>query len=211
MDEISFVATGFVTARQKGPLTITLVRNDNLVVVEVAFGSVGVFAQLTAGAAVDEVLRKLSSFQKVETQIPLAGVRSIDGIEGQNGMTFEYTDSGGRNRRKTTHISDSEAREQLVRHLEARAGHAFQKTEEFAGVWRMAWSQLLGAVVSILLTVIVVVFWNPQAWARVRGGWLALWLGPTGCVFVGFCFLVGCLVSAWWRIRRWPSLYRWYV
>ena len=70
MDDISFVATGFVTARQKGPLTITLVRNDDLVVVEVAFGSAGVFAQLTAGAAVDEVLRKLSSFQKVETQIP---------------------------------------------------------------------------------------------------------------------------------------------
>jgi hypothetical protein len=69
--------------------------------------------------------------------------------------------------------------------LQEAAGHRFREQQVPAGTWRLAWSQFLGAALSVLGTIFIVVWWDPKAIAGARGGQLALLLGPTGCALVG--------------------------
>jgi hypothetical protein len=211
MSDVQFFTTGFVTAEWKGPLSVSLLTPTGLTVVEVVFGAPAIAARLDAGEPVADVLGELNSLQKTETTIPIDRLQSLTWVDGYNGIRISWQDDRGRMRRKTIYIASAAARTQLLENLAGRIAHRPHETMEPAGVLQLAWSQLLGAVLSVLLTVVFLLLWDVQRIAQVRGGRIALWLGPTGCALVGVAFLIGCLISAWRRLSPRPMEHCWSV
>ena len=209
MSQIRFLTKGFVSTGHKGPLSITALTGSELLIVEIPFKTHEVCGRLTRGDALEDILADLGSLQKTQTRIPVSGIASIRWIDGENDFRIEYLDENGRSRKKTTYISRRSDRPELIRQLEEVAGHRFREQQVPAGTWRLAWSQFLGAAMSVLGTLFLIVWWDPKAIAGARGGRLALLLGPTGCALVGVAFFVGCLVSAWRRLNPRPVEHRW--
>jgi hypothetical protein len=211
MDNAQFLTTGFVTAAQKGPLSVTMLTPTELVIVEVISGGPAIAGRLQSGEPPADVLGSLSAFNRTEQRIPIARLQSAQWTEGHNGLRFSWIDEAGRVRHKTTQISRPAERTRLLEELATQLGHRPQETTKPAGVLAVAWSQLLGAVIAVVGTVFFVAMWDPQALAKIRNGHLALMLGPTGCMLVGSGIAVACLYSAWKRLVPRPVEHRWVV
>lgn len=211
MAVLRFLATGYASEGRQGPLSITAVTDDGLTVVDVPFKAHDVSARLARGEPLDAILAGLSSLRKSETRIPAACIRSIRWITSERDFRIEYVDDRGRTRHKTSQVSRNDHRAELIAQLERLLGHRFREQQVPAGVLRLAWAQLLGAVLSVFGTLFIVLFWDPRVIAGAKGGIIVLWLGPTGCALVGAGFLVACLIAAWRRLSPRPTEHRWTV
>jgi hypothetical protein len=211
MNDLQFLTTGFVTAAQKGPLSVTMLTPTELVIVEVISGGPALVGRLNSGEPPADVLGSLSKFNRTERRIPVHRLQSAQWTEGYNELRFSWIDEGGRVRHKTTQISRPAERTQLLEELASQLGHRAQETTKPAGVMSVAWSQLLGAVIAVLGTVIFVAMWDPQDLAKIPNGHLALMLGPTGCTLAGSGIALACLYSAWKRLVPRPIEHRWVV
>jgi hypothetical protein len=210
LDEVRNATTGFVRAEEKGPMSVSLVTPTEVVIVDIVFGP-SAAARLRAGTPLAELLAGLNSLQKAETRIPLSGLQSLCWTDRENGVQITWLDEHQRLRRKTTYIAQENARVKLVDCVADQLGCRPQVTSSPAGFWRMAWSQLLGAALSVILTAVFLYFWDAEVIGRVGGGNIALWLGPKGCAAVGAAFFVACLVSAWRRLTPRPMQHCWRV
>jgi hypothetical protein len=204
MDDVRFVTTGFVTKEAKGPLSITFVTPDELVVVDVLGNTALRAAELATGKTIDAVLKNLWSVQKTETRIPLARIKSLSWIDGYNAVRIDYQDPAHRRRSKTTYISQEAKRDALLAHIERQAGYTFRRRTKEAGFWKLAWSQMLGAVCVPMLGVVLIALWDPEFLSNQDHGWILLTLGPTGTAIATLCGGLACLVSAWRRVYPRP-------
>lgn len=207
MDNISFVTTGYVTRQRGGPLSITVLTDSELLITDILGKTSGIPHLLRAGTPPAEIVDRIPKLRKSETSIAIDRIRSLRWLKRETALRIDYDDEHGRNRRKTTHIQSDADRLQLIDRIEQAIGHQFQRREEPAGFWRIAWSQMLGAFASVAGTVTLELLWDPQMIAQVRHGWIALKLGRVGCGLVGLAFLVGCLIAAWWRVHPRPVEY----
>lgn len=204
MNDVRFVTTGYVTPQRTGPLSLTVLTPTELRIVEVLGNTRSIARNVREGASVAEVTCRISSLRKSETSIPLERIRSLRWVKRENGLRIDYDDEQGHSRKKTTYIQTDANRLQLVDHIERAIGHQFQRREEPAGFWKLAWSQMLGALLCVAGTVWIELMWDPKLLAQVRHGWIALKLGRVGCALVGLALLAGCLISAWRRVHPRP-------
>jgi hypothetical protein len=210
LDDVRFATTGFVTHEEKGPMSVTLLTATELVIVDVVFGA-SAAAALRAGTPLGDLLAGQNSLQKSETRIPLSRLQSISWIDRENGVEITWLDDNQRRRRKTTYVSKPAARGQILEGLSEQLRYPLRIASAPAGIWRIAWSQLVGASLSVVLTVVFLYFWNSQEIARVQGGNIAIWLGPKGCALVGAVFVIACLASARRRLTPRPAQHCWKV
>jgi hypothetical protein len=208
MNEVRFATTGFVTAEEKGPLSVSLVTPTELVIVDVLFGP-SAAAWLKAGKPLGEVLGGLNSLQKAETRIPLSRLESICWIDREKGVRVMWLDESVRLHRKTTYISKPADRTQLLECLAVQLGSPLRVVATPAGIWKTAWSQLVGAMFSVVLCAAFLAMWDADAIGRAQGGNIALWLGPKGCALVGAAIFLACLISAWRRLSPRPMQHCW--
>ena len=207
MDNIPFVATGYFTKQREGTFSITVLTPSELQIIEVLGNTKAVAQQIAAGTPIPEVTADISSMRKLESTIPLERIRSLRWLKQETGLRVSFDDEQGRNRSKTTYIQKHAIRLKLVDLMEQVIGHEFQRREEPAGFWKLAWAQVFGAALSVAGVVAIELLWDPQMIAQVRNGWIVLKLGRVGCALVGLAFLVGCFVSAWRRLHPRPIEY----
>lgn len=206
-----FVTTGFVTPQPKGPLYITAVTATDLIVIGINYGSLPILERLQRGEQFENVVASLQALQKHEVVITFSKLQAIKWIEGETELQLMYENDRGRICRTPTLVATKTDREALLEVLQERVGHRFRQYEQPASFWRMAWSQMLGALVSALGTVFIYAIWDPQVIPGNGAGAIALFLGREGCFVVGCGFVVACLIAAWWRVRHRPIEYRWIV
>jgi hypothetical protein len=163
--------------------------------------------QVAAGTPISEVTAGISSIRKLESTIPLDRIRSLHWLKHETALRINYDVDRGRSRTKTTYIQKHAIRLQLVELIEQAIGHQFQRREEPAGFWKLAWSQVFGATLSVAGTVAIELLWDPRMIAQVRNGWIVLKLGRVGCALFGLAFFVGCVMSAWRRLHPRPIEY----
>lgn len=201
MNEPQFLCTGYVSDAPQGPLSITAIENDNLLLVGILYGTEKVRQQLASGVALDDVVASMKAIQHTENCFPIAQLNQIDWNEYSSDVVFTY-ETENKHKRASTSIASNEDRTRLLKTIEGCVAGPVKYSDELASILAVAWSRITGAVMALVGTIALYVLWDPVRLGRIRGGHLALALGRNGCAVVGAGIFVACCISGWLAIRK---------
>jgi hypothetical protein len=204
---IKYLVASYVLETPGGPLSLTVVNDSSIKIVTVLFGQEEIRLKLASGATVETVHRQAKPLQLTVIEFPLNTLREISWFEGRSDVTFRYA-SDGKYKKATTHVAAATDRVGFLEYLQSRFDRPFQTEQARAGILQVAWSNLLGAVLSLVGTIWIYASWDPAQLARIRHGRLALAIGREGCAAIGLAIFVGCCIYGWLAVRKHAHRFR---
>jgi len=196
-----FLCTSYVNEYPAGPLSITAIEEGTLRIVKVLYGAEVVRLRLAGGATVDDVLATLKTIQHTATTFPIDQLEKVVWNDFSPDVVLTYHD--GKNRKSVrTCIASDEDKKQLLSAIGNSVTAPVECSDELASVLSVAWSQIFGAVMSLVGLYGVVMMWDPVVIGRIRRGGLILLVGRTGCAIIGMVVFLACCTSAWLAIRK---------
>jgi hypothetical protein len=204
---IRFLVASYVLETPGGPLSLTAVDDSSIKIVTVLFGQEQIRLKLASGSSVETVRKEAKPLQLSVIEFPLIALREITWFEGRSDVTFRY-ESEGKFKKATTQIAATADRIGFLEYLQSRFDRPFQTEQARAGIFQVAWSNVLGAVISLVGSIWIYTTWDPAQLARIRHGRLALAIGREGCAAIGLAFFVGCCIYGWLAVRKHAHRFR---
>lgn len=205
-----FVVIGYVRVTGEGPLSITEVDDTSITIVTLLYGADEVLLKLSRGVPLQTIVGELKNLQRTVVKFPTSALREVSWFEARSDVVFRY-ELDGKRKKATTYIHSATGRVGLMEVLQSRFPQPFRTEQIRAGIFQVAWSNILGAIVSLAGTVWMYLNWDPVQIARVRNGRLALAIGREGCAMIGVGIFVACCVCGWYAVRKHHSRFRCFV
>lgn len=200
------VCTSYVGAQPKGPLHIISLNNETLTFVSVVFGTEKIRMRLLACEPLEDIVAGLKSFQHTKSSFSIANLQKVVWNDFSSDIRFDFFVEGKIKSIKT-YIVSYDDRDRMLKAIADSSPDQTHCYDEFASVWAVASTRIIGALIALVGTFFFTAMWDPARLNRIKNGTLALLLGRNGCAVLGFGIFIACCISTWIAIRKQSRFY----
>lgn len=195
-DIISLEAASRYAIAGDGGLSFIVIEDATVILLRINYGRLDVAKKLHSGESIEKLIKWMQPFQHLIAQIPIQDLLALSWNDHTSDFTFTYT-KDSKIKRFKVFVNSDEARTTLLYILQSHFPFPFHYEQKSAGLFRVAWSYLVGTVFSIAMVIFFGFYWDASLFEK-KGvfDWICMTLGQKGCTTVAAAFVIGTLYKA---------------